>query len=361
MDIRSLTFPSELTFEQCHIWFNQVWPIVRMGTLNISRSLIEVATQKPIAGIPVDNIKSLAKELVVWGENNDMWAPHLNGGTTFSLNGVFFLQSSLLPRKLSTLAWDEFARANARRIWLNNASEQLFPLKVSDVLLFGSMTKLGSIDHGDCDGVLVYEPKSETALRKAHHLFQSTPFSWARPVSNYVSYRFVLDKVINDADRFCRLGTDGKTLDVLYDADHQFSLVSITNRRWNVDLYHTQLDEVFDVVQAAQHNVTMEQYAHVFGSLKSAERRFGGFSLENCATKEVLPLLQTFPKDTAQQNFTVWWAALGGPDLLNNLLVQVNPDVRQKWIAVIDDIPRVAGVWDQSQNIKKNKKFLKTN
>lgn len=361
MDIRTLSFPSALTFEQCHTWLNQVWPIVRMGTLNISRALVEVATQKPIEGIEMAQVKSLAKELVAWGKHNDIWAPHSNGGTTFSLNGVSFLQASLLPRKAPSSAWDEFARANARRLWLNNAPEHLFPLKVSDILLFGSMTKPGSVDHGDCDGVLVYEPKSETALRKANHLFQSAPFAWARPVSNYASYRFVLDKAINDGDRFCRLVSDGKTLDVLYDANSQFSVVSITNHQWGVDLYHTQLDEVFDVVQATQHNVAMEQYAHVFASLKSAERRFGGFALENCAKKEVLPLLQTFPKDAAQQNFTVWWAALGGADLLHQLLAQVDPEVRQKWIGVIDDIPCVAGVWDHSQNIEKNKKNLKTN
>jgi len=360
MDIRSLSFPTSLTLEQCHIWLNQVWPIVRMGTLNVQRALVEVAVQKPIAGLPLDKVKILAKDLALWGKHNGIWASHVNGGTTFSLEGVAFLQASLLPRKSPFSAWDEFAKANARRIWLNNAPEHLFPLKVSDILLFGSMTKPESVDHGDCDGVLVYEPKSESALRKAHQLFQSAPFSWARPISNYVSYRFILDKSINDGDRFCRLVSDGKTFDVLFDADPMFSVVSITNHQWGVDLYHTQLDEVFDIVQASQHNVGLEQYAHVFASLKSAERRFKGFSLENCAQQEVLPLLQNFPKDTAQQNFTVWWASLGGPVLLSKLLDQVDNDVRQKWMGVIEDIPCVAGVWDQSYNTKKIKKTTKS-
>ncbi len=360
MDIRSLSYPASLTFEQCHTWLNQVWPIVRMGTLNVQRALVEVAAQKPIPGIPADKVKVLAKDVVTWGKTNGMWTSHINGGTTFSLEGVTFLQASLLPRKAPHCAWNEFAKANARRIWLNNAPEHLFPLKVTDILLFGSMTKPGSVDHGDCDGVLVYQPKSETALRKANTLFQSTPFSWARPISNYASYRFILDKTINDGDRFCRLVSDGKTFDVLFDADPKFSAVSITNHQWGVDLYHTQLDEVFDIVQASQHNVGMEQYAHVFTSLKSAERRFKGFSLENCAQQEVLPLLQNFPKDPAQQNFTVWWASLGGPDLLRKLLDQVDITVRQKWMSVIEDIPCVAAVWDQSHTTKKMQKTIQS-
>ena len=360
MDIRSLTFPPSLSFEQCHTWLNQVWPIVRMGTLNIPRALVEVAIQKPIDGVASDKVKMLAKELATWGKNNNMWTAHMNGGTTFSLDGVAFLQASLLPRKPPHSAWDEFAKANARRLWLNNAPEHLFPLKVSDILLFGSMTQPGSTDHGDCDGVLVYEPKSDVSLRKANTLFQSAPFQWARPISNYASYRHVMDKTINDGDRFCRLVSDGKTLDVLYDANPKFAVVSITNHQWGVDLYHTQLDEVFDIVQAAQHNAGMEQYAHVFSSIKSSERRFKGFSLENCAQQEVLPLLQAFPKDTDQQNFVVWWASLGGPVLLEQMLQQVNPDVVQKWRSVIEDIPCVAGVWDQCQkNIKKNQKSVK--
>lgn len=360
MDIRSLSFPPSLTLQQCHTWLNQVWPIVRMGTLNLSRALVEVATQKPIEGIPSDKVKSLSKDLVAWGKHNGMWGAHVNGGTTFSLDGVSFLQASLLPRKKPHSAWDEFAKANARRLWLNNAPEHLFPLKVSDVLLFGSMTKPGSVDHGDCDGVLVYEPKSETSLRKANHLFQSAPFAWARPVSNYASYRFVLDKAINDGDRFCRLVSEGNTLDVLFDANDKFATVSIANHQWGVDLYHTQLDEVFDIVQATQTNVDMEQYAHVFASLKAAERRFKGFSLENCARQEVLPLLQNFPKDPKQQNFVVWWAALGGPELLHTLLDHVDADVRQKWMTVIEDIPCIAAVWDESHVAKKNQKTLKS-
>lgn len=360
MDIHSLTFPQSLSLEQCHTWLNQVWPIVRMGTLNVSRALVEVAAQKPIDGIAPGSVKMLAKELVTWGKYNNIWAPHLNGGTTFSLDGVTFLQASLLPRKTPQSAWDEFAKANARRLWLNNAPEHLFPLKISDVLLFGSMTKPGSVDHGDCDGVLVYEPKSEVAVRKASTLFQSTPFRWARPISNYASYRHVMDKTINDGDRFCRLVSDGTTLDVLYDANPKFATISINNHQWGVDLYHTQLDEVFDIVQATQQNVDIEQYAHVFAAIKSSERRFNGFSLANCAQKEVLPLLKIFPKDVDQQNFTVWWAALGGPELLGHMLQQVDPDVVQKWRSVIEDIPCVAGVWDQCQkNIKKTQKTNK--
>lgn len=358
MDIQSLTFPQSLTFEQCHTWLNQVWPIVRMGTLNVPRALVEVAAQKPIAGIEASQVKVLAKDLFAWGRKNNLWSNHMNGGTTFSLDGVSFLQASLLPRKAPQSAWDEFAKANARRLWLNNAPEHLFPLKISDILLFGSMTKIGSVDHGDCDGVFVYQPKSDTSMRKANSLFQSAPFQWARPVSNYPSYRFVMDKAVNDGDRFCRLVSDGQTLDVLFDVDPKFSVVSIGNHQWGVDLYHTQLDEVFDIVQAAQNNVEMEQYAHVFSSLKSAERRFKGFDLQNCAQQEVLPLLQKFPKDTAEQNFVVWWAALGGPELLRTMLQQVPPNIVQKWMEVIEDIPCVAGVWDQSQ--KKSKIVSKT-
>ena len=358
MDIHSIPLPPSLTLEQTHTWLNQVWPIVRMGTLNISRALVEVAAQKPIGGLPTDTIKVAAKDLVAWGRKNQMWASHPNGGTTFSLNGVSFIQASLSARKKPSTAWDELARANARRLWLNNAPEHLFPLKISDLLLFGSMTKPSSVDHGDCDGVMVYQPKSPQAVQKSNALFQSAPFRWARPVSNYASYRFVMDKTINDGDRFCRLVSDGQSLDVLYDADPSFAVVSVHNHRWGSDLYQTQLDEVFDVVQAAQANATMEQYAHVFSHLNTAERRFGGFNLRNCAQKEVLPLLQKVPSDPATQNFVVWWAALGGSDLLADLLQEVPSSVQGKWMEVLEDSPCVAGVWDQA--LQKNVSLAKT-
>lgn len=356
MDLRTFSPPSSLTIPQIHQWLGQVWPVVRMGTLNVARVLQESALQHPIEGVPPSSVKALAKDLAQWGKKNKLFAPHPHGGTTFSLDGVSFIQSSLSPRKPPKAAWDEFVSAHARAQWVNNAPEHLFPLKVVDVLLFGSMTRPTSVDHGDCDGVLVYQPKSEAALNKAGIVFQSPAFQWARPVSNYASYRYVLDKAVNDSDKFCRLVSDGKTLDVLYDHNPSFAIVSLNGRQWGGDLYHTQLDEVFDVVQASQSNADPTQIAHVVASYRTALRRFGGLDVSNIAQKEVLPLLRSFPSDEPRQNFVAWWASLSGPGPLAVLLSKIPQEMAQAWRGVAASMEGVNSVWENADSRPANKK-----
>lgn len=362
MNIHDLPTPKHLSIETTQLWFKRALPILRMGTLNIQRVLCEVYDPTILLEIPTDQVKALSKEIVAWGKQQKMWEEHPYGGQTFSLNGVAFLQARLGERKPPQKAWDSFVKAQARCHWLNNAPEHLFPLRIDDILLFGSMTNPEKINHGDCDGVLVYQPKSAKSIQQATKLFQSLAFSWARPSSNYASYRSVMDKTINelDADAFCSLVSDGKTLDTLFDHDPSFSVVSVSNKQWDSNLYNTQLDELFDVVQTAQKNANAHNKAHVYSSIQKAQRRFGGLDLENIAEQEILPLLQRFPKDPKQQNFTAWLAVLGGPDILHSLLTKVNPHTIEQWKTVVEDMPEIAAYWDvaahPSQKISQNTK-----
>ena len=190
-------------------------------------------------------------------------------GWVLSMAGVAFLLSRDDERLSPSQAWKVAEQLLAKVKWINEAAVELFPMRVADVLLFGSMANPSAVDHGDLDALLVLEPKQEEAHR-IHEAFLQQ-HGLVEP-GRWYSFRQSLEEIFRKTEPFASLTVTPRPLQVLLDQDTGFSAFSLLGKTWDeAKLGATTVDEdAFSVCQALENGASHPAWrAHIQRHLRA--------------------------------------------------------------------------------------------
>ena len=312
MDIQSLTPPpAPLSIEEARTWlrsFQSAFPIQRQRAQDWAAALEPFTPPSAVASAALseDFVRWLDENQLREGPPTSMW---------LSLRGVGVVVSNDHPRLAPPQAWQQAARLLAAADWVNAAPAEQAPMRVADILLFGSMTDPLAQDHGDLDALVLLEPKQEgggqacEAFLSAHALDEILhPDGLSFP-----SFRRGLMDWMASVAPFSSLDDSPRSLAVLLDADPQFSCYSLMKRVWDVpSLAGTTADEDSEMVMRALENgqARPAARAHISRSLTAARSELGFDDSSVVASSAWALGLEC---SSVKPHQSIWWAGLNSP------------------------------------------------
>lgn len=233
-------------------------------------------------------------------------------GWVLSMTGVAFLLSRDDERLSPSQAWKVAEQLLAKVKWVNEAAVELFPMRVADVLLFGSMANPSAVDHGDLDALLVLEPKQENAHRLHETFLQE--HGLVEP-GHWYSFRQTLEELFRKTEPFASLTVTPRPLQVLLDQDMGFSAFSLLGKTWDeAMLGATTVDEdAFAVFKALENGADHPAWrAHIKRQLRAMA------DFDATWKEQAMAGVEGHPGLTQQQQ--VWWSS-------GHLPVSASPDL----------------------------------
>ena len=320
MDIHALDYQM-FSKDQVHAWLNGARQQLAQGVRDVA-----AAFNTAHRALWKEDNHAGSQTLAQWCQENDMLTTHPAGGHTWSLRGVAFLHSSLNDRLPASQAWDRVHAMMRKVDWLNNAPENIFPLTVADVLLFGSMTK-SAATCGDSDALVLVTPKSENAQSQAAAFWKDNA-DWCPQAYGMMSFHRLIDEVLSE-DGFCSWTLDPSVVDVLSDQDPDFALVSALGKTWTpFQVSATQMDEVaFAVCQALDHAPHTMQ-SQVWQQLSRARLRHP--SVEQQILSDVTNQL-LHATTTVQIQRCVWWALVAPQEEFKKHYQSLDELAQHRW------------------------------
>ena len=155
-------FPHDLNVGQARQWLAAVQTQLRRDSETSWQQAVE-------AHRPPGMAEQTDGAFTAWADAHRLREPQGNDWTV-SMKGVGFILSHDRPRLTPDEAWERAADVLAKVEWINQAPAELAPMKVADVILFGSMSQPGSTDHGDMDVLFVLQSKQPDAF-SVHEAF----------------------------------------------------------------------------------------------------------------------------------------------------------------------------------------------
>ncbi len=256
-------FPHDLNVGQARQWLAAVQTQLRRDS--------ETSWQQAVAAHrPPGVAEQTDGAFTAWTDAHGLREPQGNDWTV-SMKGVGFILSHDRPRLTPDEAWERAADVLAKVEWINQAPAELAPMKVADVILFGSMSQPGSPDHGDMDVLIVLQSKQPDAF-SVHETFLRQ--HGLLPNGGWYSYRQELERILEASDPFVSAITQVQPLQALLDQDPGFSAFSLMGKTWTESaLAHTTVDEeAFAVLQALDNGHGHPSWkAHVQRRLQALE------------------------------------------------------------------------------------------
>lgn len=345
MDIQSLSAPPPpLTREAARQWlqaFQRAFP--KQG------QPAQAWEQDLQSCIPthLGDITHLAGAFVEWIDENGLREP-AGEGMVLSLKGVSVVVSSDLPRRSPSQAWQHAAKFLAAAKWVNDAPALVAPMRIADVLLFGSMTEPNAVDHGDMDVVVLFEPKEPGAGQECERFLSSHGLdAILRPNGlSFPSFRRGLVNFLGDMHPFVSVDDHLKTLEVLLDANPDFACYSLLKKTWDVGmLERTTADEEAGLVMQALENGLARPAvrAHIARRLSAANAELG---LDSPTTSAAWVLASGLALSTDKPKEAIWWASLNPTPPMGSIPA-MGVDVGEQWQSLKD---AALGAWSSSEH-----------
>lgn len=197
-------------------------------------------------------------------------------GIIFSMRGVSFLLSHDRPRLSPSEAWGHAAQLLETVGRINRAPSYLAPMRIDDVLLFGSMADPHADSHGDLDAILVLSPKHPGANQKAEEWFreQGIEHALVPEGARYPSFRKMLVEWFGEGQPFLSLDDQARTVGMLLGQDEGFSCYSLIGKSWGLQALRQGTVDDFapEVLEALENGLARpSRRAHVARSLARAQ------------------------------------------------------------------------------------------
>lgn len=258
MDIQQLTAPQHLTTLEA---LGQVQAFLR---------------RYPIQGMPAVHWQAeLASPSDPSGEAFWNWLMREKlvepaaSGWFFSMRGIAFAQSKGGDRLSPEAAWEKLAGLLTRVKAWNSAPEHLAPVRIRDVLLFGSMARPDTTSVGDCDAIVLWSPKSPTAQEAHRQWRQEQGLEAAFAQHGLERSAEAALGFLAAGDAFFSLEETGGSAVVLLDQDPGFALHSLLGRSWSpAELVSTQVDESAYEIEQGLLRAPPERVLHVQRQLR---------------------------------------------------------------------------------------------
>ena len=231
MDINSLKDPAQpLDNETAREWLRE---FQRLNPSQGQSVPLWRAVLKKARPNSVPNEGGVEEKILDWIKKNDLWE-RSGDGYIISMRGVGVILSSDQPRKSPAQAWGVAQDLIMAGRWINQAPVEFAPMRIDDILIFGSMTDPGSDDHGDLDAIVLLSSKASGAYDMAEKELGKLGVSEVlKPRgSSLPSFRAALMQWLADIIPFASLDDQGKTVDVLLGQDPDFSCYSLFGKNW---------------------------------------------------------------------------------------------------------------------------------
>lgn len=255
--------------------------------------------------------EGLSEIMLAWIKDNELWEEY-GGGYIISMKGVGVILSSDQARKSPAQAWEVARDLILAGEWINQAPADVAPMKVEDILIFGSMTNPDSPDHGDLDGIILLSSKQPGAYELAEkNLKELGVDEVLRPKNSTLpSFRASLKQWLGDIIPFASLDDQVRTVEVLLAHDPGFSCYSLFGRKWSGrELEKTTADEKSHILMDAIDNGQEDKprLEHVEKMLKQAL----------CDLPEMGRRMEDLARDLrdVEPARYFWWVGLDKPGL----------------------------------------------